>query len=109
MSSLLPAGKKIGRYEIRSQLGVGGMGEVYLAEDTKLDRKVALKILPSNVASGQERMVRFVREAKATNFKTDYIYCHAPVARREVAFSCARACYDRCGADEGHKQFFELI
>src|SRR5688572_24863194 len=61
----LPAGTRLGRYEILSQLGVGGMGEVYLALDTELDRKVALKVLPANVASKQERMARFVREAKA--------------------------------------------
>jgi hypothetical protein len=65
MSSLLPEGKKLCRYEIRSQIGVGGMGEVYLAEDTQLDRKVALKILPPELALKQERMARFVREAKA--------------------------------------------
>src|SRR5688500_4302909 len=59
------AGTKLGRYEIRSQIGAGGMGEVYLADDTKLDRKVALKVLPEDVASKQERMARFVREAKA--------------------------------------------
>ncbi len=61
----LEAGRKLGRYEIRSQLGVGGMGEVYLAEDTALNRKVALKILPADLALKQERMVRFTREAKA--------------------------------------------
>jgi serine/threonine protein kinase len=61
----LPAGTKLGRYEIRSQLGAGGMGEVYLAQDTKLDRKVALKILPADVASNRDRMDRFVREAKS--------------------------------------------
>src|SRR3989442_5936139 len=59
------AGTKLGRYEIRSQLGAGGMGEVYLAQDTKLDRKVALKILPADVASNRDRMERFVREAKS--------------------------------------------
>src|SRR5437870_5367503 len=58
-------GTKLGRYEIRSQLGAGGMGEVYLAQDTKLDRKVALKILPAEVASNRDRMERFVREAKS--------------------------------------------
>src|SRR5687767_1343667 len=62
--SLIP-GKKLGRYEIRSPLGVGGMGEVYLAEDSKLDRRVALKVLPTEVAAKRERMDRFVREAKA--------------------------------------------
>src|SRR6266849_567516 len=61
----LAAGTKLGRYEIRSQIGEGGMGEVYLAQDTKLDRKVALKILPADVASHRDRMERFVREAKS--------------------------------------------
>src|SRR6059036_3055232 len=63
----LAAGTKLGRYEIRSQLGAGGMGEVYLAQDTKLDRKVALKILPADVAENRGRMERFVQEAKAAS------------------------------------------
>ena len=57
-------GAKFGRYEIRSKLGAGGMGEVYLAQDTTLDRKVALKILPPELAEDKDRMSRFVREAK---------------------------------------------
>src|SRR5712675_3479767 len=61
----LVTGTKLGRYEIRSKIGEGGMGEVYLAEDTKLDRKVALKILPAEVASNRDRMERFIREAKS--------------------------------------------
>ncbi|HKB65806.1 MAG TPA: protein kinase [Pyrinomonadaceae bacterium] len=61
----LEAGTKFGRYEILSQLGKGGMGEVYLAKDLKLDRNVALKILPAELASSRERMLRFVQEAKA--------------------------------------------
>src|SRR5438445_4351275 len=61
----LAIGTKLGRYQIRSKLGAGGMGEVYLAQDTKLDRKVALKILPAEVASNRDRMERFIREAKA--------------------------------------------
>jgi len=52
-------------YRITAALGAGGMGEVYLAEDTTLDRNVALKILPADVASNRDRMERFVREAKA--------------------------------------------
>src|SRR2546421_8760663 len=58
-------GTKLGRYEIRSKIGEGGMGEVYLAQDTKLDRKVALKILPAEVAANQDRMRRFTQEARA--------------------------------------------
>ena len=61
----LASGTKLGRYETRSKLGEGGMGEVYLAQDTELDRKVALKILPVDVASNRDRMDRFVREAKS--------------------------------------------
>src|SRR3989449_4228136 len=65
MNSPLSPGTKLGRYEIRSQIGKGGMGEVYLAEDTRLHRKVALKILPADVASNQDRMRRFNQEATA--------------------------------------------
>ncbi len=61
----LNPGTRLGRYEIRSKIGEGGMGEVYLAQDTKLDRKVALKILPPELASNGNRMRRFTQEAKA--------------------------------------------
>jgi serine/threonine protein kinase len=54
MSPSIKAGTRLGRYEIRSPLGAGGMGEVYLALDTRLNRKVAVKILP--VASPQTRI-----------------------------------------------------
>src|SRR2546429_312865 len=63
----IAAGTKLGRYEIRSKIGEGGMGEVYLAQDTKLDRKVALKILPVEVAAHPDRMKRFLREAKTVS------------------------------------------
>ena len=65
MEPSLATGTKLGRYEIRSKIGAGGMGEVYLAQDTKLDRKIALKILPARVAANHDRMQRFVQEAKA--------------------------------------------
>ncbi|MEP6788621.1 MAG: hypothetical protein ABJB40_09330, partial [Acidobacteriota bacterium] len=52
-------------YEILSKIGAGGMGEVFLARDTKLDRKVAIKFLPEEVASLSDRLARFVQEAKA--------------------------------------------
>src|SRR6266513_1227276 len=60
-------GTRLGRYEIRSKIGAGGMGEVYLAQDTRLDRKVALKILPAEVAAHPDRMKRFVQEAKTAS------------------------------------------
>src|SRR5437870_5942780 len=67
MSSTLQPGARLGRYELKSQLGAGGMGEVYLAQDTKLDRKIALKILPAEVAAHPDRMKRFRQEAKAAS------------------------------------------
>src|SRR5438132_7709262 len=62
---MIAAENRLGRYEIRSKIGAGGMGEVYLAEDTQLHRKVALKILPADLASNQDRMRRFEQEAQA--------------------------------------------
>ena len=58
-------GKTLNHYKILDQLGAGGMGEVYLAEDQKLERKVALKVLPEEFASDADRLSRFTREAKA--------------------------------------------
>jgi len=63
----LAPGTKLGRYEIRSKLGQGGMGEVYLAQDTKLDRIVAVKLLTADIANDKNRMNRFVQEAKAAS------------------------------------------
>jgi len=60
----LPAGTQLGSYEIISLLGVGGMGEVYRARDSKLCRSVAIKVLPSDVARDPEKLDRFQREAK---------------------------------------------
>ena len=57
-------GKTLGHYEVTSQLGKGGMGEVYQATDTKLGRQVAIKTLPEEFAQDEERLVRFEREAK---------------------------------------------
>lgn len=60
----LTTGTKLGPYEILSPLGSGGMGEVYRARDTKLDRPGAIKILPESFAHDPERLARFEREAK---------------------------------------------
>jgi eukaryotic-like serine/threonine-protein kinase len=62
---LLSNGTKLGPYEIQSALGAGGMGEVYRARDTRLDRTVAVKILPSTLSSNPEALQRFDREARA--------------------------------------------
>jgi serine/threonine protein kinase/tetratricopeptide (TPR) repeat protein len=63
----LTSGTRLGSYEIISPLGAGGMGEVYLAQDTKMGRTVALKILPATFASDPQRLQRFLREAKAAS------------------------------------------
>jgi serine/threonine protein kinase len=61
----LTSGTKLGPYEIQSLLGAGGMGEVYRARDTRLQRDVAIKILPSSLATDQDRLRRFEQEARA--------------------------------------------
>ena len=60
----LSPGTRLGSYEILAPLGAGGMGEVYLARDTKLDREVAIKVLPEAMAQNPDRLARFDREAK---------------------------------------------
>src|SRR5882672_5197683 len=61
----IAAGTKLGRYEIRSKIGEGGMGEVYRARDEKLNRDVAIKILPVAFSQDQGRLLRFEQEAQA--------------------------------------------
>jgi len=63
----LEAGRCFGHYEIIEQIGTGGMGEVYLANDTRLKRKTAIKVLPGSVAQDHERMHPFVREAQSAS------------------------------------------
>ena len=60
----LAAGSRLGPYEILSPLGAGGMGEVYKARDTRLERTVAVKVLPSHLSATPEVRQRFEREAK---------------------------------------------
>lgn len=60
-------GRQISHYKILHKIGAGGMGEVYLAQDTVLERNVALKILPSDVVANEDRMRRFVQEAKTAS------------------------------------------
>ena len=58
-------GRQLGNYRVLSPLGAGGMGEVYLAEDTRLDRKVAIKLLPPESTADEQAKRRLIREAKA--------------------------------------------
>src|SRR4029453_5095802 len=62
----LASGTRLGPYEIVAPIGAGGMGEVYKARDTRLERDVALKVLPAAVAIDPERLRRFEQEARAT-------------------------------------------
>ncbi len=71
----LAAGTKLGPYEILSPLGAGGMGEVYRASDTRLDRDVAVKVLPEQLSSNPELRQRFEREAKAISRSTHPHIC----------------------------------
>jgi len=57
---MLTPGTKLGRYEIRSQIGAGGMGEVYRARDTQLGRDVAIKVLPATVSTDADRLRRCI-------------------------------------------------
>src|SRR5580704_5627506 len=70
MVDLVASGTLIAHYRVVSPLGQGGMGAVYLADDTRLGRRVALKVLPPDVASDPERMHRFVQEAKLASALT---------------------------------------
>src|SRR5215475_10243147 len=64
---MIEAGTKLGRYEIRSKLGAGGMGEVYQGRNTQLGRDVAVKVLPTTVSTDPDRLRRFEQEAGAAS------------------------------------------
>ena len=63
----LSPGTRLGPYEVLSPIGAGGMGEVYKAKDTRLDRTVAIKVLPSHLSDNEELRERFEREARAVS------------------------------------------
>src|SRR5438876_534136 len=67
MKESLAANSQLSHYRILSPLGAGGMGEVYLAEDTRLGRKVALKLLPAQFTQDPDRVRRFEQEARAAS------------------------------------------
>src|SRR5579872_1103868 len=72
----LTSGTKLGPYEIQSPLGAGGMGEVYRARDTRLDRSVAIKILPAAFASDADSLLRFQQEARVLSALNHPNICH---------------------------------
>ena len=74
----LASGTKLGPYEIQSPLGAGGMGEVYRALDTRLDRTVAVKVLPAHLSSDASLKQRLEREAKAVSKLSPSSHLHAP-------------------------------
>jgi serine/threonine protein kinase len=69
------AGSRLGPFEILGLLGSGGMGEVYKARDTRLDRTVAIKVLPSHLSENKDRRARFDREARAISRLTHPHIC----------------------------------
>jgi serine/threonine protein kinase len=72
----LTSGIKLGPYEILSPLGAGGMGEVYRGRDSRLDRTVAIKILPTHLAGSADAKQRFDREARAISSLSHPNICH---------------------------------
>src|SRR5437867_2669112 len=72
---ILSTGTQLGPYEVVAPLGAGGMGEVYRARDTRLDRSVAIKILPADVGADSDRRERFKREARAISRLTHPHIC----------------------------------
>jgi len=62
---MIPTGTKLGRYEIRSRIGAGGMGDVYRARDEMLNRDVAIKVFPATLSQNADRLRRFEQEAQA--------------------------------------------
>ena len=72
----LAAGKRLGPYEIIGPLGAGGMGEVYRAKDTRLDRTVAIKVLPTHLSADPEAKQRFDREARSISSLAHPNICH---------------------------------
>src|SRR5271167_1917259 len=72
----LTSGTRLGPYEVQSPIGAGGMGEVYRARDTRLDRTVAVKILPSHLSENPEARQRFDREARTISSLNHPHICH---------------------------------
>ena len=86
MSSALESGSTISHYRVKALLGAGGMGEVYEAQDESLDRAVALKILPPDLVKHEDRVQRFIQEAKsASSLSHPHIVTIYEIGEAEVA------------------------
>lgn len=95
----LAPGTRLGAYEIAGLIGAGGMGEVYRARDSRLNRDVAIKVLPASVASDRERLLRFEREARTL---ASPMCGHFPAL--SPRFECpAAAASIRCGRAMGRR------
>jgi serine/threonine protein kinase len=79
------AGQKLGPYEIVQAIGLGGMGEVYRARDSRLNRDVAIKVLPEHLIRDAEALAQFAREAKRwRRCRTPIFWCFTMLVRRKA-------------------------
>jgi serine/threonine protein kinase len=92
----LTVGSRLGPYEIIASIGVGGMGEVYKARDTRLDRTVAIKVLPEHIAKREDLRARFEREARAVA-RIESCWCRPIVMASSMCSigRMARYCWER--------------
>ena len=102
----LTVGTRLGPYEIQSPLGAGGMGEVYRARDTRLDRTVAVKILPSHLSDSPEAKQRFEREARTiSSLNHPHICVLHDIGTQDgtsyLVWSTCRARVWKCGCKRG--------
>ena len=97
MTSLSP-GTRFGPYDVLAAIGAGGIGEVYRGRDTRLNREVALKVLPEAFASNSDRLQRFAREAQTLAALNHPNIAHCHVSRKSA--TCARSSSNSSTAED---------